>query len=299
MAPQKADKRIALTFDDVPRDAGAFLPVNERAAMLRSALVEAGVEQAAFFVNPGKFAAQPDRVADLIAYIADGHVVANHSNTHPSLSDVSAAEYLADIDAAEAWLRQLPNHRPWFRYPYLDEGRDDLAKRDALRAGLAERGLSNGYVTVDASDWFYEAAAVEARQAGRQIDRNALRDLYVESHVEAANFNYDLARRALGRSPAHVMLLHETDLAALWIVDLVRALKADGWTIVTADEAFADPIAATAATYETPSAQGTLTEQVAWQRNLPSPRWYARNDTEVARAEFDRRVLHLKPGGSE
>ena len=291
--PAPTDKRIALTFDDVPRGAGAFLPVEGRAAMLRRELRRAGVRQAAFFVNPGHYAEHPERIADLMAYAADGHVIANHSNTHPSLSDVRAEDYLLDIDRAEAWLAPLLNHRGWFRYPYLNEGRGDLAKRDVVRAGLAERGLANGYVTVDASDWFYEGAAVAARDAGQAIDREALRDLYVESHVEAAEFYDRLAREATGRSPAHVMLLHETDLAALWIGDLVAALRSAGWTIIGADEAYADPIASLAASYDTPSAQGTLTEQVAWQRGLPAPRWYARNDTDLAQAEFDRRVLHL------
>ncbi len=289
--PSAGEKRIALTFDDIPRDAGAFLDRDERPAMLRAALREAGVEQAAFFINPSRLNRHPDGVAQILAYAADGHVLGNHSNTHPALSQTPAADYIADIDAAEAWLSQLEGHRPWFRYPYLDEGRNDAAKRDEVRTALAERGLLNGYVTVEAIDWFYEQAAIDAMAAGHAIDREALRDLYVESHVEAAEFYDGLARQALGRSPAHVMLLHETDLAALYIGDLVAALRAAGWTIITADEAFADPIAPLAATYNTPSAQGTLTEQLAWERGLPAPRWYARNNTDLARAEFDRRVL--------
>jgi hypothetical protein len=34
-----------------------------------------------------------------------------------------------------------------------------------------------------------------------------------------------------------MMLLHETDLAALYIGDLVRALRRAGWTVVSADAA--------------------------------------------------------------
>lgn len=114
----------------------------------------------------------------------------------------------------------------------------------ATRCGraLAARELSNGYVTVDGSDWHMEQLAVEAVCAGRRIDMDALRDLYVGTHVEAAEFYDALARRTIGRSPAHVLLLHETDLAALWIGDLVAALRARGWEIVTPDDAFADPL---------------------------------------------------------
>ncbi|MEE4152876.1 MAG: polysaccharide deacetylase family protein [Erythrobacter sp.] len=289
--PGAGDKRLALTFDDVPRAAGAFLNPDDRAKRLRRQLRRAGVKQAAFFLNPARLEQRPDGLAHIRGYIADGHVLANHTNSHPALTEVSVADYIADIDAAEAWLRPWEARRPWFRYPYLNEGRADTARRDAVRKALAGRGMVNGYVTVDASDWFYEQAAINAVRAGSPIAMDGLRDLYVESHVEAAEFYDALACRAIGRSPAHVLLLHETDLAALFLGDLIAALEDKGWTIITADEAYRDPLAALAATYDTPSAQGTLTEQVAWQAGLSAPRWYARNNTTLAQAEFDRRVL--------
>lgn len=291
--PARADteKRIALTFDDVPRHPGAFMTPDERAEKLRIALRQAGVEQAAFFTNPGMIEKRPDGADHIHAYAADGHVIANHTARHSSLTESTLEEFLADLDEAERFLATVENTRPWFRYPYLNEGRNDAEKRDAVRLALAQRGMSNAYVTVDASDWFYEQQTINAAREGKAMDMAALRDLYVESHVEAAEFNFDLARNTLGASPAHVMLLHETDLAALFIGDLVTALEVAGWTIITTDEAYADPFRHYAATYDTPSAQGTLTEQVAWQAGMPSPRWYARNDTRLAEREFRARVL--------
>jgi len=288
-------KRIAITFDDIPRGPGAFLSQEERTRRLIAALRAARVGQAAFFVNPG-FLANPERVggeARIAAYVAAGHVLANHSFSHRSLNVTPADAYLADIDKAEAWLKGREGRRPWFRFPYLHEGGPDKAKRDAVRAGLKARGLRNGYVTIDASDWNMEQLAIDARKAGKRIDMDALRDLYVESHVEAAEFYDGLARRTLGRSPAHVMLLHETDLAALYIDDLVAALRRAGWTIVSADEAFADPIST--AEPDVPSAQGTLTEALAWEKGLPAPRWYERNQIDLANRLFAERVLKERP----
>ena len=286
-------KTIALTFDDVPRGAGAFMTPDERTERIIAGLKAAGVKQAAFFLNPGNLAL-PQGVggeARIAAYVAAGHVIANHSATHPGLSATTAQDYLADIDAAQAWLKGRPGARPWFRFPFLDEGRQDKAKRDAIRAGLAARGLANGYVTADASDWNLEKMSVEAKAAGRPIDMEGLKNLYVHSHVEAADFYDALAVEALGRSPAHVMLMHETDLAALFLPDLVAALRADGWTIVTADEAYADPITPLAAKVDVPSAQGTLVEALAWARGLPEPRWWPGNQEPVAKARFEREVL--------
>lgn len=293
--PASAAKRIALSFDDAPRNRGAFFTPDQRTEKLIAGLRLGGVRQAVFFVNPG-FLANTDGAggeARLDAYVAAGHVLGNHSWNHPHLNAMTAGEYLANIDKADAWLRPRAGFRPWFRFPFLDEGGDDKAKRDAVRAGLKARGLSNGYVTAEASDWNMETLTINAVKAGKPLDMDALKLLYVESHVEAANYYDGLAIKVWGRSPIHVMLLHETDLAALYIPDLVAALKADGWEIVTADEAFADPI--NLVFPDTPSAQGTLTEAAAWEKGLPAPRWYARNDIPFANRLFAERVLHETP----
>jgi len=282
-------KRIALSFDDTPRHAGAVMSEDERMIRLIAELDQAGVDQAVFFINPGRIPRREGSEARIAALVAAGHVIANHTQHHPQLRDTEAADYIAQIDAAEDWLRGRKGYRPWFRFPFLDEGGADKGKRDAIRAALAERGLRNGYVTVDASDWFYEQAFADSVKAGAEIDRDALRDLFVESHVEAAEAYDRVAKQALGRSPAHMMMLHETDLAALYLGDLVGALEADGWEIITADEAYQDPMGALQP--DVPYAQGTLVEMIAWERGVPAPRWYERNDTRIAQREFDRRVL--------
>jgi len=247
MAPAAAqDKRIALSFDDIPRFPGAFMTPDERTVTLIEALKEAGVEQAAFFVTTGNLDEDYGRngEARIRAYVEAGHVIANHSRSHSHLSDTTVAGYVADLDQAEAWLDGRPGQRRWYRFPYLDEGHD-VERRDAVRDALRQRGLSNGYVTVDNYDWAIDDLVRKALADKREIDLRALGDFYAETAVEAADFYDRIARETLGRSPAHVFLLHETDLNALFIVDVVAALQADGWQIITIDEAYRDPIAQT------------------------------------------------------
>lgn len=148
-------------------------------------------------------------------------------------------------------------------------------------------------LTVDGADWNMENLTTAALKAGKPIDIAALRALYVETMVGAAEYNDVLAGEMLGRSPAHVLLLHETDLAALFIGDLAAGLRKAGWRIVTADQAYGDPLGAVIP--DVPSAQGTLTEALAWEKGLPEPRWYELLDTKVADALFARRVLHERP----
>ncbi len=284
-----SDKRIALTFDDTPRHPGAFFGEDERTERLIKQLNEAGVTQAAFFLNPAKIAERPGAEKRIAAYAAAGHVIANHTADHPRLSQTETSEYIAEIDRAGAWLKDRRGYRAWFRYPYLDEGREDVAKRDAIRAALKSRGLLNASPTVDASDWFTDNELNRAKRSGELFDLDAAGRIFIESHVEAAEFYDRLARETYGRPIAHNMLLHETDLSAMFIGDLVAALEAKGWTIITTDEAFADP--AYLAAPDVPSAQGTLVELTAWHKGTGSQRWYPGNDTTKLGERFNREVL--------
>lgn len=233
-------REIALSFDDAPRPANALLTVEQRSIRLIGALERAGVEQAVFFANSGRIDREgADR---LRAYARAGHLIANHSATHPHLRSLEADAYLADIADADRVLRDYPNFRPWYRFPFLDEG-DTPEKRDAVRIGLERMNYRQGYVTIDTYDWYIDNQVQQALRRGASLDMEALGALYVEAMLASANFYDRLAVTHLGRSPRHVMLLHENDLAALYVDDLVETLKRDGWTIITAEAAYEDPIA--------------------------------------------------------
>ena len=292
-AERTTGKRIALTFDDVPRGPGAFYTPAERTTRLIAALRAGGVRQAAFFANPGRIGLKNDGAARLATYAAAGHVIADHSFSHRDLRSMPADAFLADIDKAEAWLKGRRNYRPWFRFPGLNQGGRDRAKRRIVVDGLAARGLRIAWVTVDGSDWNIEGQTIAAKKAGAPIDDGALRDLYVETMVQSADFADALMRRVAGRQVPQVMLLHETDIAARYVGDLVAALRRDGWAIVTADTAFADPIYDQKGDFE--SANGTLPEAIAWERKIGGPLYYERNDMPLANRLFAERVLHKMP----
>jgi len=291
-APAQPDTRkmIALSFDDVPRAPGAFYTEEERTSRLIAGLHAAGVSQVDFFLNPGRIASGDGAAERIAAYSAAGHVLGDHSFSHHDLSSMSADAFLADVDKAEAWLKGRPGYRPWFRFPGLNQGGRDQDKRRTVLAGLATRGLMVAPVTIDGSDWYLERLALDAQKAGKPIDDEALRDLYVETMVRSSDFADALMRREIGRSPAHVILLHETDLAARYIGPLVEALRKDGWRIVSADQAFADPVYHE--TLDVPASNGTLPEALAWQKGIAGPLWYERNDMKIAGALFATRVMH-------
>jgi peptidoglycan-N-acetylglucosamine deacetylase len=235
-------REIALSFDDAPRSGSSIMSGAERGRRLLAGLAAAETGPVVFFANTGEGRLDGEGAERLQAYADAGNLIANHSATHPHLNGMEPALYLADVAAADHALRRYETFRPWFRFPFLGEG-NTPAKRDAVREGLIAMGYSQGYVTIDTYDWYLDKLARDAVTRGDEMDMDALGALYVEMIVGSANFYDDLAVRVLGRSPRHVVLLHELDLTALYIDDLVAALRADGWTIVSPDRAYADPIA--------------------------------------------------------
>lgn len=285
--PAWADKRIAVSYDDVPREPGAFFAPEVRQRLLIENLKRADIAQAAIFVTTEHFEEPYGRngAARIADYTAAGHVIANHSYAHEPLSTMSARAYLADIDRAQGWLAGRGGLRPWFRYPYMDEGRSRVALHEAVKRGLAARGLTNGYVTVDAQDWTVDDLVTEASATGRRVDIAAAGALWVEQIVGAANFYDGLARRVLGRAPVQMLLLHESDLAAIFTPALAAALRADGWTIVTADAALADPLAQQEP--RTPPFIGSRLSMLAADAGVPvAQRTWPRNDDRVLRRLF-------------
>jgi peptidoglycan-N-acetylglucosamine deacetylase len=239
--PAPPGRTIAITFDDATLPDGPLLDGAERTHRLVAALDSAGVEEAMFFVTTGNVEreAGAERVR---RYAAAGHALANHSHSHEWLHKTDTEAYIADVDRAIARLAEFDGVEPYYRFPYLDEGRE-LAKRDRLREALRERGLQNGYVTVDTWDWYLVDLTREAIEAGVEFDPDDLRDLYVDVITRSTEYYDAMATRTLGRSPKHVLLLHENDLAALFVDDLVAALEARDFRIIPATEAFTDPVA--------------------------------------------------------
>jgi len=243
-----SEKRIALTYDDAPRGDGRVFTGTARTQAMLAQFDNAQTGPVAIFATTQGMAID-DGAARIRAYADAGHRIANHSHTHPWASRIETDAYIADIDQAEAALDGLPNRRAWFRFPYLDEGGygDEATardKRDAIRAALSDRDIMSGYVTIDTYDWHLDQLWQEALKAGQTVDEAALSQLYSDMVVDAAAHFDRMAMDVLGRRPAQVILLHENDLAASFTADMVAALRAEGWTIIDPDEAFADPIAA-------------------------------------------------------
>ncbi|WP_394203839.1 polysaccharide deacetylase family protein [Marinagarivorans algicola] len=231
---------IALSFDDAPTASSAVMSGVDRTTAIIKALKEGAVPDALFFVTTNNI--QIKGRERLNQYVQAGYHLGNHSHAHLSANKVSVNDFMSDAYQAHLILKAYGSTEPYFRFPYLHYGQNKEAV-NALQSHLAELGYSNGYVTADNFDWYINAALVKAKKAGKTIDYERLGDLYVDVIWQGIMFYDGIAIKTLGRSPKHVLLLHENDVAALFLPKLIRHIKKMGWNIITPKQAYADPIA--------------------------------------------------------
>ena len=193
----RVDRTVALTFDDGPH--------GERTLELLRVLSDENVK-ASFFVV-GKQAAFNRQV---LRRIRDGgHTVANHSNSHPNLTELPPDEACGEYLACSAIIRDTLGTEVRFCRP--PGGRTNASVEEAGRR--AE--LMTVYWTVNSRDY-----------TGLSPER--------------------IVRRVLGSvRPGGIVLMHDgVDATIRAIPEIVRELRKRGYRFVTLDELFPVPLGA-------------------------------------------------------
>jgi hypothetical protein len=156
-------------------------------------------------------------------------------------SKVTLAVYCDDIAKGEAVVSGHPQFKKRFRYPFFKEG-DTVEKRDGVRKFLGERGYQHGRATIDASDWAIDDRLTKRVAKVANADLGPYRQFYLDHLWARAQFYDDLAVKALGRRPAHTLLVHHRLLNALFLGDVLDMFKKRGWEPISAEKAYEDPV---------------------------------------------------------
>jgi peptidoglycan-N-acetylglucosamine deacetylase len=230
---------LALTFDDGPNmaDAVGLSPADRNAAILRQ-LADAHLKSILFVTRTD---ADPKRNDLIRQWGMQGHEVGNHTATHPDFDELSLADYEQELLTCERAIQDFPGFTRRFRFPYLKEG-GTVEKRDGFRAFLDAHAYKSGAVSIDASDWYY-SQRLSARLRNRPNAGTRLyRDAYLRHLYDRAQYYDGLSRRLLGRSVAHVLLLHHNLINALFLRDVIHMFRDKGWTLIDSEVAFKDPV---------------------------------------------------------
>lgn len=171
------------------------------------------------------------------------HAIANHSWQHANYgsSKMSFADFREDFLSCDSLIRSYQHYTKRYRFPYLKEG-DTREKIDSCRHFLQSENYKMGYVSIDASDWYIDGILRDTLKANPRANTDGFRDFYIQ-HVLERSYYYDSLSTALtGRKVKHVLLLHHNLLNALFLNDLIGALKKKNFIFIDAATAYRDPI---------------------------------------------------------
>ena len=244
-AQAPAQRPILITVDDLPLagsaargDASARREATEA---LLAALRKHHVPAVAFVIAGN--VKTPDDEALLRRWLDEGHEIGSHSHTHPSFTALAAEAYIADVQAAHdrltAFLGARGRALRLYRFPYLQEG-DTTAKVEAMRGWLAKAGQRNVPVTIDTTDWAFDARWTRALASGDAAAIDEVRQDYLATVRLAVTSQETAADAALKRPAPHVLLLHANALGGGTWDALFTWLARRGYRFATADDVLAD-----------------------------------------------------------
>jgi peptidoglycan-N-acetylglucosamine deacetylase len=266
---------VALTFDDLPV-AGNLPPGMNRtkvATELVAKLKAAHMEGTYAFVIGSKIAGDPDAEQAMRIWLDAGMNIGSHTWTHPSLREVTTAEYIDELEKNEAPLAQYGQLHDWrwFRYPYLDEG-ETAAKYDAVRQWLFAHHYRVAEVTLDFEDWAWNNAYGRCLAKNDAASLQWLHDSYLDNAKEFVRLGREEERLAFGHEIPNVLLLHATAFTTHMLPELIAQLQGEGFHFAALAEVESDPAYAQTPA-KTEDYNGTMPDLFMDARHLPYPKF--------------------------
>jgi len=236
-----AQPTVSFTFDDGTTANKPGYTFEQWNKMLLDNLEEANLNAVFFVTGHNKTNKKGDFL--LKSWSDKGHKIANHTYTHPNYNDdaVSFEDFSKEIIKTDKLIKKYDNYIKLFRFPYLKEGKTQ-AKIDSIRKFLNDLDYKNGYVTIDASDWYVDSRLVKRLRENPDADIEGFKNYYLKHLFEKAEYYEKISFQITGRHIKHTLLLHHNLAAALFLDDLIVHFKEKGWELTDAEAAFKDPI---------------------------------------------------------
>jgi peptidoglycan/xylan/chitin deacetylase (PgdA/CDA1 family) len=247
-------RTVALTIDDLPfvrsdANSGPIEAVDKQAKAanrkLLLALARHHVPVTGFVIQKGvEELGVGAGTAILREWTKEGLDLGNHSYAHPDFNDLSISQFEDQIVRGEETFVPLMNEagrKPqFFRFPFNHTG-DTKEKHDAMAAFLAQRGYRLAPCTIESSDWMFNTAYGRMLARHDRAAAGRLRSEYLAFTAKQVDYFTKLNRQVLGYDPPQTMLLHDNQLNADLIEDLLAIYESKGFEWISLSDAEKDP----------------------------------------------------------
>ncbi|MEM6995704.1 MAG: polysaccharide deacetylase family protein [Myxococcota bacterium] len=210
-------KRVALTFDDGPNPATT--------PKILDVLADHGIK-ATFFINGNRVNSDAAR-AVLDRIIDEGHILANHTQTHKQMTTLSVSAATAQIGDTHAIIEDFVQPK-WFRFPFGESNCTTMGLLDQFE--LTATGWH-----VDSADWCYASS----KGGVGFCDPRTFRHVPDSMRDDMLGFTMQQTRSQNGG----ILLFHDIHaVTADAIEPLVNQLESEGFTFVNIDDATTFPL---------------------------------------------------------
>ena len=234
-----AQKQISITVDDPTTIETPKMSFYERNDAMLKILDKHNIKAALFVC--GMRVDDADGKNMISKWDSKNHLICNHSYSHHYYNSKTSAVFIADFKKGDSTIKNYNNYTKLFRFPYLKEG-NTASKRDSMRIVMKNEGYRNGHVTIDASDWYINAQITNKLKEDINADLTPYKEYYIKHILDRAHYYDSLAVKLFSRDIKHTLLIHHSLLNALFLDDLLMALKTNGWTLINAKTAYEDII---------------------------------------------------------
>lgn len=234
-------QELAVTIDDLPFVSVGTFSDEEKSQMFNnilSALRTYNIKIIGFVIGRSL---TPENKNFLDQLIKEGHLIGNHTYSHPDLNKIPINKYQQDISLGMNTIKKWSRGNKYFRYPMLHRGNTQI-KHDTITDYLKKNDYTVVPVTIDNDEWMFNRDYVKAVKVN---DLKKARDIglaYLEHMKVETNRYVDLAQKKLGSSVKHILLIHMNAINSVYLKDLLAWYRNQGWKFITVSEALRDPV---------------------------------------------------------
>jgi peptidoglycan/xylan/chitin deacetylase (PgdA/CDA1 family) len=246
------NRQIAITFDDLPgvTQQSTVANLDEINARLLATLRIERVP-AVGFVNERGVDVEGERdarTAILKRWLDARMELGNHTYSHHDLNSLPVEQYQSDVLKGELVIRKLMTERGqtlrWFRHPFTHTGPTPEIKGQ-IDGFLGAHGYTVAPFTIETADYAFAAVYERATIAKDQAAADEVMKAYLATTDKRMAFCEALATDTFGRGIPQVLLIHVNRLNADAMPELVRRLRARGYSWIALNDALKDEAYAT------------------------------------------------------
>lgn len=239
---KKANKMICITFDDLPISI-SFQEFDRDSInnQILDVLKKHKVKAAGFVVG-----SRVNESYDLIGkWLNGGHRLGNQTFSNLDYNSIEINSFLADVvkgsEILEPMLEGFGQKPRFFRFPYLHYGDNEEKKRRAA-AFLKKYEIKVVPATVLVEDYLYNLQLEKARGKLDSTKYNSLLNEYVNHVLDEIEISEQLSYQLLGRNCRHILMLRANQLNAIFLDELLQAIKDSGYEFISLDKALRDKL---------------------------------------------------------